>query len=288
MSLHLSVDERTSRLPPALRRMTVRALWRGNLPDRLRWSAPILYGLSAPLALLGVWAVAVHFEWLAPQILPAPSLVWQTSADLILSGNLPNELGVSLARLAAGLLAGGSLGIACGLLLGLSQTADDFLGPTIRTIFLVPSLGWLPFFMMVLGIGEGLKFALIAKTCFFPLMVEVAGAIRALPSKYGDVSRCMELNPLERLRHVILPAIVPAIAVGLRQALSKGWKALVLVEMISSASGIGYLMMWGRKSFQLDVVFATMIVIAGVGFLFDRSVSAVQSRIADWSLHDSA
>ncbi len=244
-----------------------------------------LLGLSLPAAILAIWTIAARMELVAPQILPMPSLVWATTWDLTVSGDLPRELAVSLARLAGGLLIGGALGLAFGLLFGLSRASEAYLGPTLRAIFLVPSLGWLPFFMMIFGIGETLKFVLIAKTCFLPLMVNVSGAIQTLPAKYHDVTRCLELSRQERLRYVIIPSVIPAIAIGLRQAIAKGWKTLILVEMISSAAGIGYLMMWGRKSFQLDVVFATMIVIALVGLLFDRAVLALQQRTADWSLH---
>ena len=248
----------------------------------------VALGLSLPIFIIGLWSLAVHLELLAPQILPAPSLVWSTTWDLLRSGDLLSELSVSFARLAAGLAVGGLLGLAFGLLFGLSRTAELYFGGTIRAIFLVPSLGWLPFFMLLFGIGETLKFVLIAKTCFLPLMVHVSSALRTQPTKYQDVVRCLELDRWSRYRFVILPSIVPALSVALRQALSKGWKALILVEMISSAAGIGYLMMWGRKSFQLDVVFATMIVIALVGLLFDRVVVGLQHRFATWSLHTGA
>jgi sulfonate transport system permease protein len=253
-----------------------------------RTGVHMLMGLLLPAALVGGWWLAVRSELLAPQILPAPLLVWETAIDLISSGDLFYQLGVSLARLAVGLVCGGSLGLVFGLLFGLSRRLDTYVAPTVRAIFLVPSLGWLPFFMLLFGIGETLKIVMIAKTCFLPLMVNVYGAIQTLPTKYDDVSRALELDRRAHLRCVVLPAIVPAIATGLRQALGKGWKIIILVEMISSAAGIGYLMMWGRKSFQLDVVFVTMVVVGVVGLIFDRSVVWLQNRVADWSLHTAA
>jgi sulfonate transport system permease protein len=91
------------------------------------------------------------------------------------------------------------------------------------------------------------------------------------------------LGRLDTMRFVVLPAILPSILNGSRLALSKGWQVLVLVEMIASAAGIGYLMTWGRKSFQLDVVLVTMIVIGATGWLLDRAALAVQQRAACWS-----
>lgn len=250
-----------------------------------RLAGRIAIGLVLPAILLLIWQAAVSWRLLAPQILPAPALVWETTLDLIISGELQSELLVSFGRVAAGLAIGGTLGLVFGVAFALSRTFEAYIAPTVRAICLVPSLGWLPFFMLIFGIGEALKIVLIAKTCFLPLMVHAFDAIRALPAKYMDVARVLELSRGKTIRHIVLPAVLPAIATGLRLALSKGWKALILVEMISSAAGIGHLMMWGRKSFQLDVVFATMIVIGLVGWALDRGVLMLQNRTTRWSLH---
>ena len=93
----------------------------------------------------------------------------------------------------------------------------------------------------------------------------------------------LNLGRLDTLRFVILPAILPAVLTGFRLALSKGWQVLVLVEMIASAAGIGYLMTWGRKSFQLDVVLVTMLIIGLTGWLLDRTALVVQQRATPWS-----
>jgi sulfonate transport system permease protein len=91
------------------------------------------------------------------------------------------------------------------------------------------------------------------------------------------------LSRLDTMRFVVMPAILPSVLNGLRLALSKGWQVLVLVEMIASAAGIGYLMTWGRKSFQLDVVLVTIVVIGAVGWLLDRAALAVQTHATAWS-----
>lgn len=250
------------------------------LPDA---AARVLLGLVPPLALLALWSYAVRQEWLAEQILPAPILVYETTLDLLLTGQLAEELSVSLARVGAGLAIGGGLGLLFGLAFGLFRTLDFYVAPTVRAFCLVPSLGWLPFFMLVFGIGETLKLVLIAKTCFLPLMVGVYEGLHSRPRKYDDVASVLELSWFSRVRLVVWPSILPSILTGIRQAFSRGWKVLILVEMISSAAGLGYLMMWGRKAFQLDVVFATMIVIGLVGWALDHALTRFQYRATAWS-----
>ncbi len=252
------------------------------------WGSKILLGLTVPLALLALWAYAVQQEWLSEQILPDPRLVYETTLDLILTGELPHELAVSLGRVVSGLAIGGGAGLLFGLAFGLFRPLDIYVAPTVRAICLVPSLGWLPFFMLLFGIGEALKIILIAKTCFFPLMVSAYEGIRSRSRKYDDVANVLELSRLAHVRFVVWPSILPAILTGLRQAMSRGWKVLILVEMISSAAGLGYLMMWGRKAFQLDVVFATIIVIGLVGWFLDFALAKFQYRITGWSFKAAA
>jgi sulfonate transport system permease protein len=270
-TIALPAEARVSRRPGPRRAVTL--------------AGQIATGLILPATILVIWQLAVHYRLLAPQILPAPALVWETTIDLILSGEMLSELAVSFGRVAAGLAVGGSLGLLFGIAFALSRSFEAYVAPTVRAICLVPSLGWLPFFMLIFGIGEALKIVLIAKTCFLPLMVHAFEAIRALPAKYQDVARVLELGRFKTIRFIVVPAVLPAIATGFRLALSKGWKALILVEMISSAAGIGHLMMWGRKSFQLDVVFATMIVIGLVGWVLDRGVLILQNRTTRWSFY---
>jgi sulfonate transport system permease protein len=254
----------------------------------LRRLTLIAASLVLPVVVVVVWSFAARYELVAPQILPAPSIVWSTALDLIGSGQLFSDLSVSLLRLAAGLAIGGIGGVLVGLLMGLSKTAEAYLAPTVRAIWLVPSLGWLPFFMLIFGIGETLKVALIAKACFLPLMINSFDGVRAVSPKHREVARTLELGPLDALRFVILPSALPHLLTGFRLSLSKGWQVLILVEMIASAAGIGYLMTWGRKSFQLDIVLVTMVLIGAVGWLLDRGAVAVQSRFAAWATRSAA
>jgi sulfonate transport system permease protein len=232
--------------------------------------------LALPAAVVVLWWIAARYELVAPQILPAPSIVWATALDLTQSGRLFSELSVSLLRLAAGLVIGGVGGLLIGTLMGLSRTAEAYLAPTVRMIWLVPSLGWLPFFMLIFGIGETLKIALIAKACFLPMMINSFDGARNVSPKHRDVARALELGPFDTLRFVVLPSALPHLLTGLRLAVSKGWQVLILVEMIASAAGIGFLMTWARKSFQLDIVLVTMVLIGVVGYLMDRGALAVQ------------
>jgi sulfonate transport system permease protein len=115
------------------------------------------------------------------------------------------------------------------------------------------------------------------------MMVNSFDGVRTIPPKHHEVARMLNLGRLDTIRFVVGPAILPSVLTGFRLALSKGWQLLVLVEMIASAAGIGYLMTWGRKSFQLDVVLVTMLIIGATGWLLDRVALTVQQRATAWS-----
>jgi sulfonate transport system permease protein len=247
-------------------------------------NATVGWGLALvlPLSILLLWELAAAHAWVSPLILPAPALVLDSGIELFASGQVFSELGVSFMRVAVGLAIGGSLGLACGVLMARSESFEAYVGPTIRMVWLVPTLGWLPFLMLILGVGESLKFAMIAKTCFFPLLVTSYEGTRALPRRYLEVARVLELSRLDTLRKVIIPAILPSLFAGFRLALSKGWQALVVVELIASSSGIGYLMNWGRKLFYLDVVIVTMILVGLIGWILDRLMLRAEGQLTRW------
>jgi sulfonate transport system permease protein len=244
----------------------------------------IATGAVLPLAVLGIWSLAVAFHLMRPQILPAPLTVWQTGVALLSGGDLLAALTISLNRVLLGLLIGGSLGLILGTAMGRSQTLDAYLGPMLRTICQIPTIAWLPVFMLIFGIGEELKLAIIAKATFFPLMLNSFAGARTAPTRFHEVADVLELNGWQRLRLVTIPAALPLLVAGLRLALSNAWHVLIVVEMLASAAGIGHLMAWSRTLFQLDVVFVTIVVIGATGWLMDAGMRWIERRLMPWSL----
>ena len=244
----------------------------------------IALGLILPIAVLAAWWLAASLHVMRPQILPSPVTVGQTAIDLVRAGDLFAALAVSLQRVVLGLLLGGALGVAFGVAMGRSRTIDAYFGPTIRTIMQIPTIAWLPLFMLVFGIDEELKLAVIAKASFLPLLLNSYAAMRATPARFLEVADVLELNPWQRLRLISIPASLPLFVAGLRLSLSNAWHVLIVVEMIASAAGIGHLMAWSRTLFQLDVVFVTIVVIGITGGLMDALMRLLERRLTPWNV----
>ena len=238
--------------------------------------------LIVPAALLGLWQLAASREWVSPQILPAPTIVWATFLDLVHTGEIGDNLLISLGRVAYGFSAGAAIGIALGVTMGLSREFRAYVYPTFNLLAQIPALGWIPLLMMFLGIGETLKIVIIAKAALVPVGINTMQGITNIPESYFEVGRAYRFNRWQTLRKIVLPAIVPSLFNGVRYGLMIAWISLVTVELLASSEGIGFVMVYARQLFQLDVVIVSMFVIGAVGLTFDRLLAVAEGRLLRW------
>jgi sulfonate transport system permease protein len=223
--------------------------------------------------LLAAWYGVTAAHWVPDQILPAPAAVWEAFGTLTRSGDLQNNLWISLSRVGYGFGAGTFAGLLLGAGMGFSEVFARFVRPTFLVISQIPILAWLPFLMLLLGIGEALKIVLVAKAVFTPVTLSTCAGIQGVPVRYLELARVLQLTRWGTLRRVVLPAALPQLFSGFRYGLTHAWLSLVAVELLASYEGVGYLMVYSRQLFQLDVMVAVMLVIAAAGLLLDRLLS---------------
>jgi sulfonate transport system permease protein len=140
--------------------------------------------------------------------------------------------------------------------------------------------------MLLVGIGEPLKILVIAKAAFVPVAFNTLAGIRSVPPVYVEVGALFRFSRRQLLRKVVLPAAIPPIFTGLRYGLTHAWNALVAVELLASAEGLGYLLVWGRQMFWLDTMMVAMLMIGIIGFVLDRGMAIVESRLQRWRIAD--
>lgn len=242
----------------------------------------LLLGLLLPVLALALWTYAYHLQWLPEQILPSPILVWQTFMELSQSGELPDNLLISLKRIGWSVLAGGSAGLILGFAVGLSRRAYLYLYPTFNLIAQFPVIGWIPLLLIFLGIGESLKIVAISLAVVVPVMVATYKSVLNIPVKLREVARVYEFSQWQTLQQVIIPAALPSIVGGLRQGVMQAWLSLVFVELLASSEGIGYLIVWGRQLIQPDIVYMAIIVIGIIGFVLDHLLRLIEQRFNRW------
>lgn len=268
-----------------------------NIPRSLAWSVPVA---SQPTASVGfsplagrlqpwllpalvflLWWLAAAQQWMSAQILPSPQLVWQSARELA-AGELWANLWISLQRLFWGLLAGIGSGLLLGAWLGFSQRAERVVLPTFIALAQVPTLAWIPLFMLFFGIGELLKLVVLVKAVIVPVALHTLVGVRDAQPKLREAAAVLRLPPLVLARRLLLPAALPAFLTGVRLALAQGWTSLLAVELLASSEGIGYLMVQSRQLFMLDVVFVCILVVGLVGAAMDRGIQTVERCLVFW------
>ena len=260
-------------LPLALPPSGQRRGWPSLSPRLLPW--------LLPLALAALWWVASRQHWMSEQILPPPSLVGQSAVELA-GGELWGHLWISLQRLFRGLLAGVGIGALLGATLGFNRRAERWVFPTFSALAQIPTLAWIPLFMVFFGIGEVLKLVVLIKAIVVPVTLHTLVGVRDAQPRLREASAVLRLPPYLLIRRLILPAALPAFMAGLRLALAAGWTSLLAVELLASSEGIGYLMVYARQLFMLDIVFVCILVIGVLGVLMDRGIGLLDRRLVHW------
>lgn len=235
--------------------------------------------LLVPVLLFAMWVLSTEQGWVSPQVLPPPAYVWESLVELIGSGELWLHVEASVRRVAVGYVAGSIIGLALGIVVGVSRHAERLLMPTLNALVQIPVLAWLPFVMLLVGIGEALKYILIAKAALVPTLMSTFQLLRQQPQRLLEVAQVYGYSPTQRFLYLSLPAGIPVLFTGLRLGFTKAWLSLVVVELVASSEGLGYLIVYGRQLFQLDLVMATVFIVGLIGLLIDRALDWLERRV---------
>lgn len=246
--------------------------WRRMVDGLLPW--------LLPAALLALWTVGAEQGWISPQVLPSPQFVYETLRELAISGDLWLNVSASLQRVLVGFAGGALLGLLLGSAMGLSRRFETYVLPTFNALVQIPVLGWLPFVLLLVGIGEPLKYILIAKAAMVPVALNTLQGFRQTPTALREVGRAYGYSRRQQVLEIVLPHAIPTLFTGLRLGFTKAWLSLVVVELVASSEGLGYLIVYGRQLFQLDLVMAAVIVVGAIGYAIDRLLDAVE-RVAN-------
>ncbi|MBX9962637.1 MAG: ABC transporter permease [Burkholderiales bacterium] len=245
-----------------------------------RVSVPV--GVWFPLAVVLLLEAAVRAGWIPAHLLPAPTTVLSTLYDLAASGALWQHVAASGTRIATGFAIGAVAGVVLGLATGLRRSLEAAFDPTFQALRAIPSLAWVPLLLLWLGIDEAPKIVLIAIGALFPVYLSVQSGVRNVDRKLVELAQAFGLGQPAIAWRVLLPASLPSLFTGLRQALSLSWMFLVAAELIAATRGIGYLLTDGRETGRADVVLAAIVVLAVLGKLSDGVLKFVEARALRW------
>jgi sulfonate transport system permease protein len=243
---------------------------------------PWLLGLLPPLLAAAAWELAARQGWIEARLLPPPSKVLATLVELWRTGDLARHVAATLWRVAAGFALGLVLATALGALTGFSARARQILDPTLQALRAIPSIAWVPLFILWFGIFEASKVALIATGAFFPIYLSLMAGIHAVDRKLVEVGRVYQLGPWALIRRILVPAALPAWLVGVRGGLGLAWMFVIAAELMGASEGLGYLLLDGQMVGNAAQILGALVLFAILGKLSDSLVVFLTRRSVRW------
>jgi sulfonate transport system permease protein len=246
-----------------------------------RYARPAL-GLAVPVGLALAWEIAVRLGLSDGRLMPTPTRVLQEFIELAQAGELQRHVTATLLRVAAGFALGTVAGTVLGAVSGYSALARRLFDPTLQGLRAVPSIAWIPLFILWLGIFETSKIALIAVGVFFPVYLGVMGAILGVDRKIVEVGRVFRLSGPAMVRRILLPAVLPTYVVSLRAGLGLGWMFVIAAEFMGASEGLGYLLIDGQQLGKPAEIVAAILAFAVLGKATDAILAAAAAPFLRW------
>ncbi|MBA2176704.1 ABC transporter permease [Halobacillus locisalis] len=246
------------------------------------WKSNVFLGSLIPIALVILWELSSRIGWVAPHLLPAPTTVLEEVVSMAQSGELWGHIWITLYRVLAGFLVGTSVAIVLGAATGYSKIANQLLDPMLQALRAIPSLAWVPLFILWIGIGETSKITLVAVGVFFPVYLNLTSGIQGVDRKLIEVGRMYHFSSVQLIRRIILPASFPSFLVGIRSGLSLGWMFVVAAELLGASQGLGYLMVFGQNTSAPELVVGSILLFAIFGKVTDEVLKRIQTRALRW------
>jgi len=250
----------------------------------VRWGGPTL-GLLVPLVLALGWELAVRAGLSNGRLVPPPSRIYEEFAELARSGELLRHVIATLLRVVAGFGLGTAAATVLGAIAGYSTLVRRLIDPSLQGLRAVPSIAWIPLFILWLGIFETSKVALIAVGVFFPIYLGVMGAVLSVDRKIVEVGRTFRLSGFAMVRRILLPAVLPAYVLALRSGLGLGWMFVIAAEFMGASEGLGYLLIDGQQLGKPAEIVAAILAFAVLGKTTDWIIALLAAPFLRWEDH---
>jgi taurine transport system permease protein len=238
------------------------------------------------VVLFCLWFLVTQAGWIKPLFLPSPQAVWQQFYEY-LSGQandkpLWQHLAASLARVFCAFALACVTAVPLGIAMGMSRFVRGVFDPVLEFYRPLPPLAYLPLIIIWFGIDELPKVLLIYLSCFGPLAIAARSGMKSATQEQIHAAASIGASRWQLVRHVILPAALPEILVGMRIAIGFGWTTLVAAEMVAASLGVGQLVLNASNFLRTDIVLMGIFVIGFVAYAFDLLMRALERRWVPW------
>ncbi len=249
---------------------------------RLEWvTAPALLAV-----LIGLWQVYVTGWHISAFILPPPRAVWAAFLDLLATPSTWMHTLVTMEETAAGFVIAALGGVALGVVVGKLPWLERTLNPFIVASQVVPKVALVPLFIVWFGFGSTSKIVIAAVIAFFPVFTNAVLGVKSIEPGHRDVMTSLNANAWQRFVRLDLPSAAPAILAGMEVGVVLAIIGCVVAQFLGGNAGLGYLLVAKMNAYETDSLFAVIVLLTLVGFVFYAAVGLARRLLIPW--HESA
>ncbi|WP_026506075.1 ABC transporter permease [Butyrivibrio sp. NC3005] len=237
------------------------------------------YVIVSLLILIGIWQLLFNISSYSPALFPSPLMALNALIEMITTGVLIKSIATSLGRFAIGYGLSVASAVLIGLILGSLPKVFKYVNPTLQLLRPISPTAWMPFVVLLFGIGDVPAIVIIFIAAFFPVLLATVSAVSRIDKVYYRVSENFGIKQPQLMWKVIFPAAFPQIASAIHLALGSAWIFLVAGEMVGATSGLGYSIIDARNNVRADILLATIFVIGIIGLILDFALGLIEKRI---------
>ena len=240
------------------------------------------FRIASPLALLALWELTVRVHLVDARFFPAPSSIAQDFVAFLTSGELATNTLITLQRVLIGLALGAIPGIGLGLLVGISRLASAILEPVVALLYPIPKIAILPLILLIFGIGESSKYAIVAIGVFFIMAINTAAGVRQIEPIYLDVAQSFEIRRRSFYWKVLLPGALTNVFAGLRLSIGIAIVLAVAAEFTAAKSGLGFQIWNAWETLQVERMYVALVMVSLLGYGLTLAGEALERAVVPW------
>ncbi|MGD0023578.1 MAG: ABC transporter permease [Xanthobacteraceae bacterium] len=248
-------------------------------------------GATTIIVVATIYEAAARSGYFAPALMPPLGTVARTLVAMLLDGTMFAHAGATLYRVLCGFGVAVAVGLPLGVLMGRWRPVENFVLPLASALMPIPSLAWIPLFILWFGLGNTVTILIVFYAALFPMLLNTWSGVRSVNPIWLRAAGAMGANERALFWKVIVPGASPFIIAGLRQAFLRSWIAVIGAEMLAASDwGLGWVIFDAKEYLDADVMLASLVVIGFIGFVTERLVfgSLERATIYRWGMARTA
>jgi NitT/TauT family transport system permease protein len=241
-----------------------------------------ILSVASPLGLLLAWELAADTGLIDVRFFPAPSAIIAKLFEMARSGELTENVLISLQRIVLGFLLGGVPAIVIGIAMGIWRPVRALVDPLIVATYPIPKSSLLPLILLIFGLGEMSKVMMVAIGVFYPVAINATAGVLQINQIYLDVGKSFKASPWDTFRTIALPGALPFIMTGVKLGAGLALILIAIAEMVGAKSGIGFMIWSAWETFAVTKMYVGLFVIALIGFAISLLLNEIERRLIRW------